>query len=170
MRPGHRQQQTKLLLDVNPLQLCCLPCWGSEKSTTLLLPLMGGLSTHLLPPAQGQRKDSGSEAASTSASSCWVSLRASFGFQSSFASNPKSSVCLCPCLPNSSSPSYYSPNQLYGSEFAQFSIWFSESQSPYRSPDTANRKAQHIKVNLKIYTIECYFIDCIFWGTKGHNG
>lgn len=49
-------------------------------------------------------------------------------------------------------------------------LQFTETQSPYTSPDTTNGKAQHIKENLKIYTIELYFIDCIFWGIKGHNG
>lgn len=97
---------------------CSFAACPAEKSTTLLLPLMGGLSTPLQPPAQGQRKESGSAAVSTSASSCWASLRASFGFQSSFASNPKPSVCLCPCLPNWSSLSHYFPNQFYRSELA----------------------------------------------------
>lgn len=89
-----------------------------------------GRSEHA-PPAQGQRKDSGSEVASSSASSCWASLRASFGFQSSFASNPKPSVYLCPCLPDLPSLIIF-PTNYMGLNLLQFSIWFNESQSPYR--------------------------------------
>lgn len=156
-------------IDMNPLQLCCLPCWGSEKSTTLLLPLMGGLSTHLQPPAQGQRKDSGSEVASSSASSCWASLRANFGFQSSFASNPKPSVCPCPCLPNRSSLSLFSQPIVWVWICCSFQFGSVRARAPTDSQTLQMERHKMLK-QTSGYIQQNLTFDCIFWGTKGHNG
>ena len=83
----------------------------------------GALGMGVQPPPQGQRKGSCSEAAFTSPTVQFCpmlrrSLWARSGFQSSFASIQRLSVCLRPRLPNWSSLSHYFPNQLYGSEFA----------------------------------------------------
>lgn len=91
------------------------------------------------------------------------SLWASFGFQSSFASIQRFSVCLCPCLPNWSPLFHYFANQLHGSEFTPFlnSVQSGGKMPLQRSPDTATGKAQCVKISLKLYTTVLLYSLCI---------
>lgn len=159
-------------------------CYASAKALRgkhCFLHWQGAWSMYVQPPPQGQKKGFCSEAAFTSpvVEFCIMllsSLWASFGFQSSTASTPRLSVCM------SVSPSaklilflllFSQPIKLVwicsSFQFVVVKVTaFCNKMSLQRSPDTATGKAQRVKISLEIYTMEFYFIHCVFWGTKGH--